>query len=79
MSLRGNQNIIEMKKIILYVTILSCCVFTSCETDDTAGVSDVTNYAVFDLSGPSEVLLTIRERIILSPVLLQLRQVSRWM
>ena len=46
-----------MKKIILYVTILSCCVFTSCETDDTAGVSDVTNYAVFDLSGPSEVLL----------------------
>lgn len=46
-----------MKKIILYLTIISCGVFTSCETDDTAGVSQVTNYAVFDLAGPQEIFL----------------------
>ena len=47
-----------MKKIFLYLGVVSSCFFTSCETEDTANVSDVTNYAVFELAGSDEVLLS---------------------
>ncbi len=50
----------KMKKIIL-ISIFSCFLFTACETSDTEGVSDVTDFAVFTVSGPDEILLPLGE------------------
>lgn len=46
-----------MKKLFFYITILSCCALTSCDTESTAGVSDVTYYPVFDLTGGEDYFL----------------------
>lgn len=45
-----------MKKIIL-ISIFSCFLFTACETSETEGVSDITNYAVITVDGPAQILL----------------------
>ena len=47
-----------MKNAVIYLSLVICCVlFTACEKESTADVSEVTNFAVFDLAGSDEVLL----------------------
>ncbi|MDT0643761.1 DUF5012 domain-containing protein [Zunongwangia sp. F363] len=46
-----------MKKIFLILNILALGMCASCDTEDTAGVSRITNFAVFNLEGDQEILL----------------------
>ncbi|UJH92363.1 DUF5012 domain-containing protein [Antarcticibacterium sp. 1MA-6-2] len=48
-----------MKNTFRYLSYLACCGFllTGCEAESTAEISEVTNFAVFDLTGSDEILL----------------------
>lgn len=53
-----------MKKLFIYLSAIATFGFTSCETQDTADVSEVTNYAVFTLEGEDEILLSRGEEYV---------------
>lgn len=47
-----------MKKISTFITLFAIAfMFNACETDDTSDISDVTNFAVFELAGDQQILL----------------------
>lgn len=53
-----------MKNILLYLAVIGCFVFTSCETEDTEDVSQITNFAVFTLEGDQEIILEVGEEYV---------------
>lgn len=53
-----------MKNILLYIAVIGCFVFTSCETEDTEDVSQITNFAVFNLEGEDEIILETGEEYV---------------
>ncbi|WP_339712040.1 BT_2262 family domain-containing protein [uncultured Kriegella sp.] len=46
-----------MKNLILSLGVVSCFLFTACETESTGDVSEVTNFAVFNIKGSSVILV----------------------
>lgn len=46
-----------MKNLVLFLGIVSCFLFTACETESTGDVSEVTNFAVFKITGDQEILV----------------------
>lgn len=47
-----------MKKLITCIALFAIALmFNACETDDTSNISEITNFAVFELAGEQEILL----------------------
>lgn len=53
-----------MRKTNIFLSIISCIIFSACSVDSTGEVSGITNFAVFEVEGDEEILLELGEEYI---------------